>query len=427
LDATAVDGSEYQGRSTFTGHDTMVLKKWGCKILTVRLQGFIFFFTAERLRSDLIHMIQSPDRQLPSKKVEYLILDFRFVENFDSTSIQKLNKLFRTCEQDYEIKCMITNLQGDLKQRMEEVVGAEIRSMETDLEVLVNDSLASSFESDAKGTRPPHVAVQHTRSTISLNVDPFESAEDGHGDEHGHGHGDGDGDGDDHGHDHGHGHDDKVDWGSLLYLYDSDDAVEVALLGMLSQAKYNPKLVRKDDSCEKAGRWTLPCVVRGVVDYQKAGLGAMVAGQLFDTHQFRQLGETKTWQNGDIIQAQDEWSHRTLYYICSGQVATFRTHVDGSISKTELRHRGTVVGETGFFVDQPRYGSLRVVEDDTETVAFTLENYRELAKEHPAIAEYLHVYVVEMQTDCIKRQAHEINMLLRPAKGIEKHKSHALA
>ncbi len=104
-----MDGSEYHGRSTFTGHDTMVLKKWGCKILTVRLQGFIFFFTAERLRSDLLHLIEQ--RKLPNKKVEYLILDFRFVENFDSTSIQKLFKLLRTCEQEHEITWCVTKMQ----------------------------------------------------------------------------------------------------------------------------------------------------------------------------------------------------------------------------------------------------------------------------------------------------------------------------
>jgi len=75
--AAVMDGSEYHGRSTFSGHDTMVLKKWGGKILTVRLQGFIFFFTAERLRSDLLTLIQAPERQLPSRTVEYLILDFR--------------------------------------------------------------------------------------------------------------------------------------------------------------------------------------------------------------------------------------------------------------------------------------------------------------------------------------------------------------
>lgn len=310
---------------------------------------------------------------------------------------------------------MITNLQGNLKQRMEEVVGAPIRSVKTDIEEMVKAAAAADLSSSSGGSDvSKRAVVPNLRETEVLFANTEDGGEDGHGGGH-----------DDHGG--GHGHDDTVDWGSLLYLYDSDDAVEVALLGMLSQTKYNPQLVRKDESCKKAGRWTLPCIVRGIVDYQKVGLSAMVVGQLFDTCQFRQLGETRIWKSGDIIQRQDEWSHRMLWYICNGQVATFRTHVDGSISKTELRHRGTVVGETGFFVDQPRYGTLQVVEDGTETVAFSLDNYRELAKEHPIIAEYLHVYVVEMQTEQIKRQAHEINMLLRPAKGIAKETSHALS
>ena len=86
-----------------------------------------------------------------------------------------------------------------------------------------------------------------------------------------------------------------------------------------------------------------------------------------------------------------------------------------------------IIGEVGFFLDQPRYGTFKAVEDGTETVQFTLENYRQLAKAEPTIAEHLHVYIVEMTTSCIKRQAHEINLLLAPARGIEKEKSHSLS
>lgn len=311
---------------------------------------------------------------------------------------------------------MITNLQGNLKQRMEEVIGAPIKSVKTDTEEVVKAAAAErnrqnvplqDLDATSMDGLVPQLEDCGTEVAHQANPGKHEGGKDG--EQHHHGH--------EHAH---HDHDDQLDWGTLLYLFDSDDAVEIALLGMLSQSKYNPKLVRKDKSCEEAGRWTLPCVVRGIIDYQRAGLGAMVTGQLFDTCQFRQLGEVNTWKSGDIIQKQGEWSHQTLWYICNGQVATFRTHADGFISKTELRHRGTIVGETGFFIDQPRYGTLQVSEDDTTTVAFTLDNYRELAKEHPTMAEYLHMYVVEMQTECIKRQAHEINMLLRPAQGAEK-------
>lgn len=319
---------------------------------------------------------------------------------------------------------MVTNLQGNLKHRMEEVIGAPIKSVKTDIEDMVK---AASAHSSQQKTN--YLGAVESTSMDELiaemgqpgnAVDPTASLGGHERDTHGQHH--------DHGHEHAsHGHDDHLNWGKLLYLFDSDDAIELALLGLLSQTKYNPKLLRKDKSCEEAGRWTLPCVVRSILDYQRAGLKAMVVGQLFDTCQFRKLGEVKTWRSGDIIRRQGEWSHQTLWYICNGQVATFRTHTDKTISKTELRHRGTIVGETGFFIDQPRYGTLQVTEDGTTTVAFTLENYRELAKEHPTMAEHLHMYVVDMQTECIKRQAHEINMLLRPAQGVEKEPSHALS
>ena len=496
-----MDGSEYQGRSTFSGHDTIVLKKWGCKVLTVRLQGFIFFFTAEKLRSDLMHLLRSPSRT-GTRQVEWLIIDCRFVENMDSTAVQKLRKLLRTAEREFSIKCMITNLQGDLKARMEGLAG-KIEVLITDLEQVERAIAADEPEPEPEPslrlslqqaqsvhsllTKVPMLQALSEQERVAiagkLQTERFEAGEpvmevgekgdamyfldagDAEvevggaivmrykpGDYFGelallndeprkatvyagvagarclklsraefstvasalslsqrlkrY---------------------DSEGWGSLLYVSNSDEAVELALQALLSQPKYNPKLLWKDEECRRLGRWTLPCLVKGIIDYQRAGLGALVAGQMFDSASFRQLGTTSVWKKGQVLQHQDEWSHRTLWYIVRGQVATFRKHVDGTVSMTELRHRGTIIGEVGFFLDQPRYGTFKAVEDGTETVQFTLENYRQLAKAEPTIAEHLHVYIVEMTTSCIKRQAHEINLLLAPARGIEKEKSHSLS
>ena len=230
-----MDGSQYQGRSTFSGHDTLVLNKWGCKILTVRLQGFIFFFTAERLRSDLLHIVAS--RQLPSNKVQWLIIDFRFVENFDSTSIQKLHKLFRTCEEEFGIWCMVTNLQGNLKARMEDVLGGKIETVNTDIvsqfiveEMAAADSNRASLRDSVK-QRLKDIPKQRSKDMglIDNTRDPLDVAERGH-------HADAD---------HGHQHQ-KQGLQKLLYFDDSDDAVEVALMDLLSQPKYNPRLIAKD-------------------------------------------------------------------------------------------------------------------------------------------------------------------------------------
>ena len=82
---TIMDASEYQGRGFWGGHHSLVLQKYGHKIVSVRLQGFIFFFTAERLRADLHSLIESRKRR--GRDIEWMVLDFRFVENFDTTAV----------------------------------------------------------------------------------------------------------------------------------------------------------------------------------------------------------------------------------------------------------------------------------------------------------------------------------------------------
>lgn len=47
---------------------------------------------------------------------------------------------------------------------------------------------------------------------------------------------------------------------------------------------------------------------------------------------------------------------------------------------------------------------LEVTADDTETVAFTLDNYRTLETEYPHLAKHLHTYIIEMLSGAIKRQ-----------------------
>lgn len=42
--------------------------------------------------------------------------------------------------------------------------------------------------------------------------------------------------------------------------------------------------------------------------------------------------------------------------------------------------------------------------DDTETVAFTLENFHTLETKHPNLAKHLHTYIIEMLAGAIKRQ-----------------------
>jgi hypothetical protein len=306
-----------------------------------------------------------------------------FVDNLDTTAIQKLRKLLRTSEIEFGISCMITNLRATLKARME-MLGGEIECVMTDMEDIQPEGVLSSSramdrstENGSRAAAPAPMPLKNTQKKRSkdehlLRVSSpraasswdYSQGDYSQGNSHSHSHceagavGDGrDSGGDDDGHQHGehhhHQHHHEVGWGGLVYLTDSDDAVELALECLLAQPKYSPHLIIKDDSCRRgepepttaakcachhckcacltgrwskmnkahlpmcdvAGRWTLSCIVKGIIDYQRAGMGALVAGQLFDSASFRAMGRQVTKQRGDIIQKQDEWSHRTIWYI----------------------------------------------------------------------------------------------------------------
>ena len=82
----------------------------GCVFLR---QGYIFFFTAEKLRNDIIKLLEEKSA---TEKISYLILDFRFVEDFDTTAIKKFRKLLRFCEGE-KTMCIVTNLKDGLQVR----------------------------------------------------------------------------------------------------------------------------------------------------------------------------------------------------------------------------------------------------------------------------------------------------------------------
>ena len=246
---TVMDGTEYQGRAIRGKFDSVILSRWGMSILTIRLQGFIFFFTAEKLRMDIQKLL---DERTGDKRVQYLVLDFRFVENFDSTAIKKFRKLLRHAEEEQVCVC-VTNLQAELRERMEE------------------DGIHDSTHSE-----PP--------------------------DPHGHGHGHGGGHGGGHGSKEstiagkGHGalpdaHEALAgphafapdeDFTALRYFEDSDDAVEWSSDQLLQGVKTARRLnFMKPDPV--LGRFTVKSCFVGVLKYFRLGLGAMVQGQLFDS------------------------------------------------------------------------------------------------------------------------------------------------
>lgn len=82
-------GSDYLSNVAYPLEKIKVLRKYGGKIHLMKLQGFLFFGSAERLQNYIKQEILT--RTDP--KVQFLIIDFSYVTDIDSTAIHSLIKL----------------------------------------------------------------------------------------------------------------------------------------------------------------------------------------------------------------------------------------------------------------------------------------------------------------------------------------------
>ena len=199
---------------------------------------------------------------------------------------------------------------------------------------------------------------------------------------------------------------------TVFFAEEADDAVEYAIVALLTDSRFYPKLLSKDLA---KGCYTVRSVGRSIIRYNRLGFQALVGGQPFDSVSFRELGTLQEWRRHDVMQKQDDVDDRMLYYIVSGSCGIFRKHKDGRVSKVESRHAGTIVGEDGFFLTESHYGTLSALEDGTITIKFTRASFEILKERAPVIADRLHVCIIQTMTKAAKAMAHELNLLLRPS------------
>ena len=85
---------DYQGSNVWNHKQMLILNRFGRTVLLIRLQGFIFFFTAEKLRKKIIKIIEGVNKK-SAEEVTHLCLDFRMVDEMDGTSLKKIKKMLR--------------------------------------------------------------------------------------------------------------------------------------------------------------------------------------------------------------------------------------------------------------------------------------------------------------------------------------------
>lgn len=167
---TALSGRDYQGKAVRDWKSKTVLMRYGGQILTLRLQGFIFFATAERLRVTVIDMLKRRERK--NRRVAYLVLDFHMVENMDATAVKKIKKIMRFCEEG-NVTVILTALSESMEHAMhhDECTPEHFPNMMhmEDVDVGVewaSDQILASPEHQINFMRKDKVTGRHTMKTI---------------------------------------------------------------------------------------------------------------------------------------------------------------------------------------------------------------------------------------------------------------------
>ncbi len=150
---SAVDRSSAQQR---------ILKVNGASFLVLRLQGYIFFGTADGLVDRVKGRVQ--DAALPS--LRYVVLDFRLVSGLDTSAFHSFAKL-KNLAQAYDFRILLSSLTPNMKQQFlrlgdgseQDLTVRFVPELDHGIELCENDILA------AEGA---HISLSSERFTVRL-------------------------------------------------------------------------------------------------------------------------------------------------------------------------------------------------------------------------------------------------------------------
>lgn len=107
----ALSGAEYSSRSTRSPHARQVLNEHGSELYVLKLQGFLFFGTADKLFEQIrAHTLN------PALPLRFVVLDLSLVSGMDSTATLSIKKLLLLLR-DKHITPVIAGLKGSLRKQ----------------------------------------------------------------------------------------------------------------------------------------------------------------------------------------------------------------------------------------------------------------------------------------------------------------------
>jgi sulfate permease, SulP family len=110
----ALSGDAYQSRVERGPAERDVLRRHGERLEILRLQGFIFFGTANALLERVRARTAAPDRP----PVAFLVLDFRGVTGLDSSAVLSFSRIHRLAK-GHGFAVVLTGLRASIRSRLE--------------------------------------------------------------------------------------------------------------------------------------------------------------------------------------------------------------------------------------------------------------------------------------------------------------------
>jgi SulP family sulfate permease len=110
----ALSGADFHSNVDRSADRRQFLEKHGAAILIYRLQGFLFFGTADRFRAQLVQRLSSPAGQ----GVRHLVIDFWRVTGVDTSAVVSFRKLAHFTRQR-EVVIVLTGLNAEVRRAFE--------------------------------------------------------------------------------------------------------------------------------------------------------------------------------------------------------------------------------------------------------------------------------------------------------------------
>ena len=186
--------------------------------------------------------------------------------------------------------------------------------------------------------------------------------------------------------------------------------------GLVFSKEDNPGAIRMSDSLEEALELLKNRILQGFHNSELSPVRAMLQHRMIlQEHEIRRLlayFKEEAFADGEWI-LQEGQRKRSLYIIAQGSVEVLlKNRETGSLMRLKKMRPGTLLGEMGLYLDEPRSASARAA-GGTQVLTLTYAALEQLEARDPDLAMAFHRFVVFMQSERLRDSNQRIYSLLQ--------------